>query len=103
MQEMFIKKSRKFRPDTLYCTTVEDAGLCSLLPFFLNRTRAFPRHASPLLNIMLVLFLSIGLHFRTARDSDVVVLLHLISVKAVTMVDFPEIRRKICLLRGRKD
>jgi hypothetical protein len=82
---------------------VEVAGLYSLLPLFLNRTRALSRHAFPLLNTVLVQFLSIGLHFRTARDSDVVVLMHLISLKAVAMVAFSMIPRKICLLRGRKN
>jgi len=74
-----------------------------LLPFFLSRTRALSRHASPLLNTVLVLFLSIGLHFRTARESDVVVLLHVISLKVVAMVICPAINRKICLLRERKN
>lgn len=82
---------------------MEIADLVCSLPFFLNRTRALSRHASPLLNAVLVLFFSIGLHFRTSRDSDVVVLLHLISLKAVAMVAFPVMPRKICLLRGRKN
>jgi hypothetical protein len=82
---------------------VEVADLVRSLPFFLNRTRALSRHASPLLNTVLVLLLSIGLHFRISRDSDVVVLLHLISLKAVAMIAFPVIPRKICLLRGRKN
>jgi hypothetical protein len=73
-----------------------------LIYIFLNRTRTISPHASPLLNKLLALFLSIGPYLRTARDPDVILLLHMISLKAEAMVAFPVIPRKVCLFLARK-